>query len=264
MLYGMDRRVIKNKLDTFVVPEKQHSPRPVYLVVDATYFGDRTLDTSWCVVIFRDFYNKEDLWCAYAKTETTSLYREGRDYLERLGYTIRAVTADGFGGIKQAFSGIPYQMCHVHMERLLRYGTTRHPKTEAGQVLRALALSLFDTDGETFKRRYQEYLRLYLPFLNEKTTNPETGRSDWTHEKLRTASLSLIHHLPYLFTFETDTLIPKDTNALEAHFRHINEVCAVHCGLTRVQKHKLINSIVLASTIAPTEEDLDKLFKNGH
>jgi hypothetical protein len=259
-----DKRTIKKELDTYQLPKKIHTPRAVHLIVDATYFGDRLEDTSWCVVVFRDFYGKEDLWCAYAHTETTSIYREGLNYLEQLGYTIISVTADGFGGIKQAFSGIPYQMCHVHMERLIRLGTTRNPKTEAGQVLRALTLSLFDTDSETFKRRYQEYLRLYTPFLNEKSFNPETGRQDWKHEKLRTASLSLFFHIPYLFTFETNHHIPHDSNALESHFRHINEICAIHCGLTRVQKQRLISTIVLASSIAPSEKKLDEVFRNKH
>lgn len=229
-------------------------------MVDATYFGDRTEDTSWCVVVFRDFYEGEDLWHSYAHTETTSIYREGREYLEQQGYTIISVTADGFGGIKQAFSGIPYQMCHVHMERLLRLGTTRNPKTEAGKVFRAFTLSLFDTTSSVFKQRYKDYLRLYTPFLNETSFNPETGRKEWRHEKLRTASLSLFVHLPYLFTFETDHKIPHDSNALESHFRHINEVCAIHCGLTPYQKQKLISTIVLASTIAPTEGELRDIF----
>jgi hypothetical protein len=183
------------------------------------------------VVVFRDFYGKEDLWWTYVHTETTSVYRAGRVYLESLGYRIISVTGDGFEGVRQAFSGIPYQMCHVHMERLLRKGTTRKPKTEAGRVLRALTLSLFDTNSETFKQRYKDYLAKYLPFLNEKSINPETGRSEWTHEKLRTASLSLFIHIPYLFTYESNHKIPHDTNAIEAHFRHINEVCAIHCGL---------------------------------
>jgi hypothetical protein len=236
----------------------------VHLLVDATYFGDRLADTSWCVVVFRDFYTKDDLWWAFVHTETTSVYRHGRDYLEGCGYTIASVTGDGFGGIRQAFSDVPYQMCHVHMERLLRKGTTRNPKTEAGQVLRALTLSLFETDSTTFKQRYKQFLDRYLPFLNEKSVNQDTGRTEWTHERLRTASLSLFVHLPYLFTYEQNPKIPHDTNALEAHFRHINEVCAVHCGLSRPQKQKLISTILLASTIAPSEEDINTLFKNRH
>jgi hypothetical protein len=236
----------------------------VYLLVDATYFGERLEDTSWCVVVFRDYYEKEDLWWTYAHTETTSVYWEGRLYLEKLGYTILSVTADGFGGIKQAFPGIPYQMCQVHMERLLRKGTTQNPKTEAGKVLRALTLSLFDTDSATLKRRYMQYLEKYHTFLNEKSFNTETGRSEWTHERLRTASLSVPIHLPYLFTYEIDTKIPTTSNALEARFCHVNEVTAVHCGLSRPQKQKLISTILLASTIAPSEEKLTEIFKNRH
>lgn len=247
-----------------MLPEKRHTPRPIHLVVDATYFGERTEETSWCVVVFRDFYEKENLWWIFCDTETTSVYRQGREYLESLGYTFISVTADGFGGIKQAFSGIPYQMCHVHMERILRKGTTRNPKTEAGMALRALTLSLFETDSDTFKRRYQAYLVRYSDFLNQKTINPETGRSEWTHARLRAASMSLVHHLPYLFTHETNTNIPEDTNALEAHFRHINEVSAIHCGLKRLQKEKLLATILLASTIAPSPSLLKKIFKNRH
>lgn len=216
------------------------------------------------MVVFRDFYGKEDLWWTYAHTETTSVYREGRAYLENLGYLIISVTADGFGGIRQAFSGIPYQMCHVHMERLLRKGTTRNPQTEAGKVLRALTLSLFDTDSAIFRRRYKDYLEKYRSFLNEKSFNGETGRSEWRHERLRTASLSVSVHLPYLFTSETDTKIPTTSNALEAHFRHVNEITAVHCGLARPQKQKLISTILLASTIAPSKETLARIFKNKH
>jgi hypothetical protein len=251
-------------LELYQLPLKIHTPRPVHLIVDATYFGDRLEDTSWCVVVFRDVYGKEDLWWSYTHTETTSVYREGRAYLEKLGYTILSVTGDGFGGIKQAFSGIPYQMCHVHMERLLRKGTTRTPQTEAGRVLRALTLTLFDTTSTLFKQRYKKYLDTYLPFLNEKSFNPLTGRSDWTHERLRTAGLSVYVHLPYLFTYETNSNIPTSSNALEAHFRHINEVTAVHCGLARSQKQKLISTILLASTIAPSEEKLREIFKNRH
>lgn len=248
-------------LETYQLPEKKHTPRSIHLIVDATYFGDRLEDTSWCVVVFRDYYEKEDLWWTYAHTETTSAYYEGRQYLEKLGYTITSVTADGFGGIKQAFSGIPYQMCHVHMERLLRKGTTRTPHTEAGKVLRALTLTLFKTTSALFKQRYTQYLDKYHTFLNEKSFNIETGRSEWTHERLRTASLSVPIHMPYLFTYEANMKIPTTSNALESHFRHINEVTAVHCGLSRTQKQKLISTILLASTIAPTEKELREIFK---
>ncbi|HEX4799213.1 MAG TPA: hypothetical protein VFV22_01615 [Candidatus Paceibacterota bacterium] len=98
------------------------------------------------------------------------------------------------------------------MERLLRKGATRTPQTEAGKVLRALTLTLFETTSTVFRQRYTNYLEKYLPFLNEKTTNPFIGRSEWTHERLRTASLSVYTHLPHLFTYEINTKIPTQNS----------------------------------------------------
>ena len=187
-----DRRTIKKELESYQLPLKIHTPRSVHLVVDATYFGDRLEDTSWCVVVFRDYYEKEDLWWSYAHTETTSVYYEGRQHLERLGYTIESVTADGFGGIKQAFSGIPYQMCHVHMERLVIKGTTRRPKLEAGVALLALVRTLKNTNADTFHRYLEAYIETYRSFLNERSLNFETGQEQWTHEPLRSSLRSRV------------------------------------------------------------------------
>jgi hypothetical protein len=100
-----------------------------------------------------------------------------REELEALGYIIISVTGDGFGGIRTAFSGIYFQMCQVHMERLVIKGTTRNPKLEAGAVLLALVRNLHDTDSNTFQRRIKQYIEKYRDFLNEKTFNPITGRT---------------------------------------------------------------------------------------
>ena len=116
-------------------PAKTHHPRPVHLLVDATYFGERTNATSWCVAVFKDSDTSEDLWWNFGQTETTTLYHEGRIQLEQLGYQILSVTGDGFSGIRTAFVSIPFQMCQVHMERLVIQGTTRKPKLEAQETV---------------------------------------------------------------------------------------------------------------------------------
>jgi len=97
-----------------------------------------------------------------------------REQLEALGYTILSVTGDGFGGIKTAFSGIPYQMCHVHMERIIIRGTTLNPQTEAGRVLLFMVRTLFQNiDSNTFSERLDKYVEIYRDFLNEKTIHPD-------------------------------------------------------------------------------------------
>jgi len=257
--YKKDRRTIKLLLESYKLSKKNHTPREVHLIVDATYFGERKEETSWCVVVARDMYTRENLWWTFTKTETTTVYAKMRSDLEELGYIVLSVTGDGFGGIKQGFSGIPYQMCHVHMERIVTRGTTRNPQTKAGQVLLAFVKTLPETDSHTFNKRIKKYFELFGDFLNERTINIETGRMEWTHRELRRSALSLLHFEKYLFTFERNIKIPKTTNSLEGHFRHINEVVAVHCGLKRSQKEKVLHSILLAGTIAPSKEKLKEI-----
>ncbi len=231
----------------------------MYLVVDGTYFGERLENKSWCVVVGRDVYTKENLWWTFTYNETTSVYRKMRDDLEELGYVIKSVTGDGFGGIRTGFKGIPYQMCHVHMERLVIKGTTRKPQLEAGQILLALVKTLGETNSVTFRKRLKMYIEHYHDFLNEKTYNPFTGKNCWTHEPLRLALHSLVRFEPFLFTFEKDSKTPKTSNSLEGHFRHIKEIVAIHCGLRREHKERFLNSVLLAGSISPSRKKLDEI-----
>lgn len=177
--------------------------------------------------------------------------------MEKLGYQILSVTGDGFGGLRAVFKDIPFQMCHVHMERIVTKGTTKKPILEAGKALLALVKTLHQKiDSESFKFYLNKYLEKYRNFLNEKTLNPLTGKTDWTHEPLRKAALSLLHFLPYLFTFEKNQNIPKTTNSLEGHFSHVRDVFRIHRGLKKKRAEKFLHSIFLASTIAPTKKKL--------
>lgn len=257
--YRMDRREVRACLNQYRAPKKIHHPRPIHLVTDATYFGERTEKTSWCVLVARDPYAQEDLTWLFAETETTYGYSMLREQLEALGYTILSVTGDGFLGIKAAFHGIPYQMCHVHMERLVIAGTTLRPLTEAGRVLLALAKTLPYTDSRIFHARLAAYVEKYRTFLNEKTTHPITEAWSWTHEGVRFALQSLLRHERHLFTFEQNKNIPNTTNSLEGHFSHVEDVVGVHRGLSRHQKQKALHSIFLAGTIAPTEKKIDEI-----
>ena len=227
--------------------------------MDALYFGERKEDTSWCAVCFRDPKQKENLWWTFTKNETTSIYLQGRAYLESQGYKILSVTGDGFSGLRTAFSDIPLQMCHVHMERLVVKGTTRKPILEAGIALFALIKTLHYSDETTFKNYFKKYVEKYQSFLNERTINPVTGEKFLTHEPLHKAVLSLMHFLPYLFTFKKHKDISRTTNSLEGHFSHIRDIVGVHRGLSRSYLEKVLNSIFLASTIAPTKKKLEDI-----
>lgn len=255
----LDKRTIRDLLNQYDPPPKKHRPRPVHIVVDTTFFGERKEETSWGVVVARDPFRKENLAWLFVDTEKTSGYSSLRAELEELGYTILSVTGDGFLGIKSAFHSIPYQMCLVHMERLVVRGTTRNPQLEAGLVLLALTKTLHKTTRSTWNRRLDQYVDKYRDFLNERTTNPFTEERYWTHEKLRMALNSLLRYRKYLFTYEQKQKISKTTNSLEGHFSHIKNVVGIHRGLTRLQKQRVLHSILLASTIAPSKGVLDEI-----
>ena len=219
-------------------------------MVDAVWWGERKEGTSWCSVVARDPKRKEDLWWSHVDTETTEVYLHCRNDLEALGYTLLSVTGDGFGGIRKASRNIPFQMCLVHMERIVTRGTTLNPDLEAGKVLLALTRSLHWSKKRDFHRRLDQYLYKYRDFLNEKTIHP-SGEKHWTHEALRKAVSSLLRFEPYLFTWKGNTNIPKTTNSLEGHFRHIKGITKIHSGLSRENKQRVLDSIFLEGSISP-------------
>jgi len=145
------------------------------------------------------------------------------------------------------------------MERLVINRTTKNPQTEAGQVLLALVRTLHDTNSHLFITRLKLYIEKYRDVLNEKTFNEETGRWDWTHRPLRQATLSLERLKKYLFTYERNENISKTTNSLEGHFSHMKEYLGMHRGVERSQAEKIINSLLLASTVSPSRDVLRKI-----
>jgi Transposase IS66 family len=260
-VHGVDRRRVQTLLTNSIVNEKVHRPRLVHIIVDATYFGDRKSGRSWCVLVARDPHKKENLAWVFADTETTYNYSILREKIEDLRYTIFSVTGDGFAGIRGAFHGIPFQMCQVHMERLVVEGTTRNPQTEAGQVLLAIVRTLHNTNSHTLTERLRQFTERYHDFLEEKTIHPLTGESSYTHEGLRKAYRSLMHLRKYLFTYEHNKTISKTTNSLEGHFKHLKKYLGIHGGLTRPHQQKILAIILQASSVSPSQETLNGLWK---
>ena len=245
---------IQKYFDEYSLAEKTHTPRKVFLVVDGTYFGEREGENTFCLVVFRDPVAKEDLWWKFYEVETYDVYKEGRAYLESLEYIIEGVIADGLPLIRNSFRGTPFQMCLVHMERIIIRGTTKYPLLEAGKVLLALSSTLYTTDEVTLRRRVIDYKNMYTSFLNQRAVNPLTGESWFMHRELRKAFISLCNLLPFLFTYTNHKGMSATSNSLEGHFSHIKRYTAVHNGLSLQRKQKLITAILLNSSVTLDEE----------
>lgn len=232
---------IRAQLDIYHFPEYLPQPRPVIVVADAMFFG-----RYWGVVVMRDPHQKENLYWEEIITESPSAYQLGISALRYQGFSVRTLVIDGRKGVREAFPGIPIQMCQFHQLRIVtRYITTR-PKLEAGQELRAIALSLTTSTESQFATLLNRWFMWWGVFLKEKTIDPETKQWHYTHRRLRSAYFSLRRNLPYLFTYEKnpELNIPKTTNCLEGVFSHTKTALRIHRGLTKKRKRKLIDFLL--------------------
>ncbi len=204
------------------------------------------------VIVFRSPTLKQNLWWKESLFETPWVYREGLDHLLQEGWTITSAVIDGKRGVAQVFEqhGIPVQYCQFHQVKTVTKYLTRKPKTEAAQELRALALSLKDSKESDFAHALGVWQERWHTFLAEKSDAPHTNRGwQFTHQRVRAAHRSLKTNLARLFTYQRlpELNLPNTTNTLDGMFSQIKNRLAVHRGLKRARRYKLISEILKTS-----------------
>jgi len=198
------------------------------------------------MLVVRVPHEGENVYRQEVEWEDVASYQRARQTLEEKGFTILALVGDGRMALPWAFPGIPFQMCHFHMEQIVVRYTTLFPRLQAGVELLALARALAHTDGDSFSDAFKLWCRTWEDFLKEKSIDPNTGKKTYTHRRLRSARDSLRRHLPYLFTFEKypELNIPNTTNSLDGSFKKVKMAIGIHSGLTRARKLKLITTLL--------------------
>ncbi len=211
--------------------------------MDTTYWG-----RNFGVMLFKDAYTKENLLKYYVKTETNALYIQGIKVLQLQGFIIIAIVCDGRKGLIQAFNNIPVQMCQFHQVAIIRRYITKNPKLPASIELKEIVAMMKMTDKESFEGVLELWYIKWESFLNERTTNYETGKSHFTHKRLRSAYRSLKTNLKWLFTwYDYYSLnIPNTTNAIDGHFSDLKNKLRNHNGLSRARKIKFIDEFFKA------------------
>lgn len=254
---GKTKLGIKKSFKKITPPVKEHQSRSVNVVVDTSFFGKKETH-QWGVLVYRDPSNGENLWWRFVDDEKVGYYLEGLLFLEKTGYQINSITCDGFRGLLKVFQDYPVQFCHFHQKQIIRRYVTQNPQLVAGIDLKEVVELLGEMSKAEFTQYLKAYLNHYQHFLNEKTINPLTGKWIFTHRRLRSAIRSLVTNLPYLFTYEDypHSNIPNTTNSLESHFSHIKDVVRVHRGLTRPIKEKVIETILINSSIVKENDQL--------
>jgi hypothetical protein len=238
--YGKSEKWVRNQLEEYVLPEKIFQSRRMVAIMDATKIGD-----EWYFVV-RDPHTKENVYSAVVQFESTSSYQIAMYDLQKKGFDVVAVVGDGKVSVSWLFKGLPVQMCHFHMKQIIIRCITLNPILPAGiELLAVMNILTFSTEAE-FTLKYTNWCTKWDTFLKEKTINPKTGRPVPTHRKLITARGSIKRHLPYLFTYlkYPELNIPNTTNSLDGSFKKIKTSIAVHAGLSRDRKLKMIKTLL--------------------
>lgn len=211
--------------------------------MDTTYFG-----RLFGVMLFKDAYSGANLLKYYVKNETNLKYREGIESLLNRGYTINAIVCDGRKGLMNMYPDIPTQMCQFHQVAIIRRYLTKNPKTDAAKELKALVKLLVKTDKESFVGGLNDWHNKWDDFLKERSKNPKTNKTQYTHRKLRSAYNSLKNNLPWLFIWYDfiEIGIPNTTNAIDGHFADLKNKLRCHNGLSIAHKQKFIDEFLKA------------------
>jgi hypothetical protein len=235
---------VRRRLDAVEVSLPDIAPQKTVLIVDTTFWG-----RAYGVCVFFSKELKRAIWWHEVESERMAHYHYGRKILETAGWTFTAVVVDGRRGFVNVFGGIPVQMCQFHQMKQVTKYLTRRPKTDAGKELRNLTLTLATTDELAFTAALAAWHAKWGSFIEEKTTETFiTGKTKWyyTHKKVRSAYRSLKANLPYLFTYQKypELNIPNTTNDLDGSFSALKRKLAVHHGLRRDRRFKVISQLL--------------------
>lgn len=235
--YGCSTKTILRRLNQ--VKKQNHFAihESVNVVMDTTYFG-----RDFGVMLLLDSMSKQVLSASIVKHETVQLYHQEVQKLIDKGISIQSIICDGCKGLPQIFADYPVQLCQFHQIQTVTRYLTRKPKSQAACELRELALTLTKCDFATFQAALNRWFEQHKSYLNERSHNAETGKSHYTHKRLRSAYFSLKRNLPLLFTFEQypELVIPKTSNLAESHIARLKDVLRCHRGLNREHKIQFI------------------------
>ena len=178
--------------------------------------------------------------------EHVSDYVDAVHEIEKNGYILDGMVIDGIQSLFKVFVNYKIQMCHYHMCAIVRRKITKNPKLTAGQELQQLMRTLKNAKEDDFKKDFLEWKEKWKMFLNERTQNPLTQKTYYTHQRTRSAMISIEYYLPYLFTYQHVNGMPNTNNKIEGTFTDLKKHLNNHSGMKKENRKRFINGFFLA------------------
>ena len=185
------------------------------------------------------------LYRKFVKNETNRDYLDGLRYIAERGTIIKAVVCDGHMGLLQSIHFCPVQMCQFHQFQIVGRLLTNNPHLPAGVELLALIRRMFSLRKKEFITAFDKWCDKWKEFLDQRILLT-SGKTTYTHRRLRTARRSIKTHLTWLYTYEElpDIQIPNTTNQLEGFNSQLKRALHNHNGLNGTNKKKFIDGFI--------------------
>jgi hypothetical protein len=241
--FNCSPKTIQRRLDKSIIIKRDEFSGVAVVIMDTTYFG-----RGFGVMVFKNSLDRVILYKQYVPYETNALYLSGISEIVRRGITVQGIVCDGRKGLFRLFGDIPVQMCQFHQVQIIQRYLTRKPKNQAAIELKKLTLKLTKQTKSEFINSLNSWYLRWSDYLNERGQSPSTGKTYYTHKRLRSAYLSLKKHLPNLFTFEDhkELPMPNTTNALDGQFADLKNKLRNHNGLSKERRMKFIDGFFKA------------------
>lgn len=209
--------------------------------LDATYFGRNT-----GILLALESGSGRLLYMKHIAHEHISDYEEAINHIVGCGYKITGLVIDGLQKLFTVLNEYEIQMCQFHMVAIVRRKLTKNPILPAGRELLNLIYRLKSMNSKDFTAEFIGWKKKWHDFLKEKSTNEATGRTIFTHQRLRSAMTSISFYLPYLFTYERVVGMPNTNNAIEGTFTDLKKNLRNHPGMSEVNRKRMMNGFFLA------------------
>lgn len=213
-----------------------------FVHLDGTYWGH-----NWGIMLGLDEESGIPLYLGFIKSETNQDYRDAVSSIEERGYAIRGIIIDGKQSLFGIFSAYKIQMCQYHMKQIVKRYLTLHPRLLAARELKALMDRLTKVGKADFEAEYSLWKMTWKDTLNKRSLL-RSGKTQFTHRRLRSAMHSVDFYLPYLFTYQLPECkgMPNTNNKIEGTFTDLKKNMNNHSGMSQENRRRFIIGFFLA------------------
>ena len=242
-IYKVSESTIKRLLQKI---KKEWNQPPLkgsgFVHLDVTYWGH-----NFGVFLAIDSATGKVLYMAFVKNETIQDYKNAIESITERGYIIRGIIIDGKQHLFKIFSNYPIQMCQYHMIQIVKRYLTNNPKMHVSKELKELISRLTTIKKCDFENEYNSWKSKWEKTLNRRSLL-KSGKTTYTHRRLRSAMNSIDFYLDFLFTYQKEECkgMPNTNNKIEGTFTDLKKNLHNHSGLSMENRKRFICGFFLA------------------